>query len=323
MEKTIKINYAGFHQYLNKTDNVFYNVLKERYQLEISDTPDYLFCSMLGKPYEMCTYDCVRIFFSGENYSPDFTLVDYAIGTDYISFEDRYLRYPLFLMFPQINDANKKHLYANESIITKKPYFCNFIYGNSNAQRYRTDLFNALCKYKMVSSTGTLLHNMGSTVTPDYKSKLEFQKQCKFSIVVESTSYNGFISEKILHAFAANTIPIYYGDPLIARQFNPKSFINCHEYETIDDVIKAIKDIDNDDKKYISMLKEPMFLDEHYVEKQYSNLKEFLFNIFDQRLEDAYRRPRMFIPIQHNNHLKAFYKMYKALYLPRKIIKKL
>jgi len=54
-----------------------------------------------------------------------------------------------------------------------------------------------------------------------------------------------------------NSIPIYRGNPRIGEEFNPKSFINWHDYENDNDMIDRIIEVDNDDALYNNMLKEP------------------------------------------------------------------
>jgi len=43
MKKKIKIEFSDFWGGFNKTDNYFYNLLKEEFDIEISSQPDYLF----------------------------------------------------------------------------------------------------------------------------------------------------------------------------------------------------------------------------------------------------------------------------------------
>ena len=43
----ININFSDFWPGFNKEDNYFYNLLKERFEVKISDNPDYLFFSIL------------------------------------------------------------------------------------------------------------------------------------------------------------------------------------------------------------------------------------------------------------------------------------
>mmetsp|Transcript_25364 Transcript_25364/g.54750 ORF Transcript_25364/g.54750 Transcript_25364/m.54750 type:complete len:524 (-) Transcript_25364:5079-6650(-) len=53
------------------------------------------------------------------------------------------------------------------------------------------------------------------------------KRSFKFSIDMENTSEQGYVSEKVFTGFLAGTIPIYFGAPDIHRYLNPKRFINC------------------------------------------------------------------------------------------------
>lgn len=108
-----------------------------------------------------------------------------------------------------------------------------------------------------------------------------FQQQYKFSIAFENTSSKGYTTEKLIEAKAAGTIPIYWGNPEIAKEFNTKSFINCHEYENFDEVIEVIKKIDNDDELYLKYLNEPFSLEGFDLEKK--ELSDFLYNIIEKK----------------------------------------
>ena len=90
--KTIKINFCGFWGSFNKEKNLFTKILSKHFNIEISETPDFVICSNRGKPFEYMKYDCVRLMVMGENLSPDFTVFDYCIGFDYLTFGDRYFR---------------------------------------------------------------------------------------------------------------------------------------------------------------------------------------------------------------------------------------
>ena len=242
--KTIKIKFVGFWPGFTAEQHPLHRILARHFRVELTDAPDYIFFSTFGRGfYEFAHYDCVRIFYSGENYSPDFNVADYAIGFDYLTYEDRYLRYPLYLFYEQIPDALTKHVGIDERVLREKTEFCNFIYGNTHAQGQRPDFFRRLSAYKTVASAGTMLNNQGGVVADTQEKKLAFQRKCKFTIAFESTSLNGFVTEKILHAFAARTVPIYFGDPLIDRQINPRAFINCREFPSFDAVVERVREI--------------------------------------------------------------------------------
>lgn len=92
----------------------------------------------------------------------------------------------------------------------------------------------------------------------------------------------GYCTEKIIDAFKTRTIPIYYGDKNIEKEFNKDAFINCNKKD-IDKVIEKIKEIDNDDELYLKMINEKIFLQENYIENTKKEFESFLINIIDTK----------------------------------------
>jgi hypothetical protein len=226
--KTIKLDFVGFWSNFNKNDNLFINILKERYNVEITDNPDFVIASVLGAPYEYTKYDCVRILFTGEPLSPDFNIFDYAITLENLTCldangENRHFRYPLCLYNYKRAKENASGLSYEDAKreLSQKKFFCNFLYGHRSAYGEREKIFSLLQKYKRVESAGSFMNNMpDGRVIPYSEEKMAFLKQCKFTIAFESVSYPGFITEKIINPFYSQTIPIYHGNPLCKNEFH-------------------------------------------------------------------------------------------------------
>ena len=49
----------------------------------------------------------------------------------------------------------------------------------------------------------------------EIKNKIDFLSSYKFSIAMENTEGDGYISEKIIDSFISGTIPIYYGSYML------------------------------------------------------------------------------------------------------------
>ena len=60
MKKRIKVDFVDFWPGFSKTDNYFYELLKEEFDVEITSNPDYLFFSVFGNANQY--YNCVKIF---------------------------------------------------------------------------------------------------------------------------------------------------------------------------------------------------------------------------------------------------------------------
>jgi len=261
-------------------NNVIVKTLKKHYNVIRSNTPDYLFFSE-GSQGEFLKHDCIKIFYAFENIKPNFNLCDYAISLFDMEYEDRHLRIPPFFIDPHgvsgYIGAINKHIFTIEDL-KKKEGFCSMVTSNAIAATpYRGMFFNLLSeKYKRVDSGGRDFNNMGYRV----KDKQEFLSKYKFSLAFENSMY--YVTEKIVDAFGAKTIPIYWGDPNIGRDFNTKAFINCHEYESFEQVIERIKEIDNDDELYLQMMREPAFIKPITFEEHQERLEKFLINIIEK-----------------------------------------
>jgi len=58
--------------------NFLYKLLSKRFDLELSDQPDFLIYAWAGVKH--LQYNCVRIYYTGENIRPDFSTCDYAFS---------------------------------------------------------------------------------------------------------------------------------------------------------------------------------------------------------------------------------------------------
>lgn len=287
-------------------DNFIINVLRKRYDVIISENPDYLVYSVHSTDY--MNYNCVRIFYTAENIVPDFNICDYGIGFHYLEFGDRYIRFPLYLVdgyrayagddyASDLQRALHKHERAADSLRAKTD-FCAFVYSNAKAAPCREQMLDAFVDYKEISSGGRYRNNVGGPVAD----KTEFQRKCKFVIAFENSCMSGYTTEKIVGAFAAGAIPIYWGNPDIGLEFNTGSFINCHEYgltqagepEIIERIAETVKTLDQDDDLYRKMLEKPAFADGLDIGCRRREFENFLYNIFDQPVDSAYRRNRYY-----------------------------
>lgn len=290
--KTIKIKYADWWPGFQADKLCIDRILRKNFQVELSENPDYVLASVFGGAAK--TYDCVRILYTGENRCPDFNDYDYGIGFEFLEFGDRYIRIPNFIMNSgyhiEIDAALNKHIIAPEEF-KKKKSFCSFVVSNGKAAPIREKMFRELSRYKLVHSGGRYLNNIGlpDGLPKGRQNKLEFQRQHKFSIVFENASHPGYTTEKLLGGLAANTVPIYWGDPMVGECFNEKAFIQV-ENDNLENAIEMVKKADMDNDLYLSYLQAPAFKDSAYREKKLKELEEFLVHIFSQPLEAAYRR---------------------------------
>lgn len=273
------------------------------------ENPDYMFYSLFTElPFPESEFDGVRILYSGENYSADFNRFDYCVGYDRLQYADRFIRMPIWQVEPHHCDFAALQQVPRPLITPEqlqgREHFCNFIYSHESDKRTREKMAELLHEYKRVECAGPVLNNQpGGCCAFPYDVKKELQSKCRFTIAFESTSLPGFCTEKILHAFETRTVPVYYGDPHVAETFNPKAFINCHDYDDFAQVAQRVREVDQDEELLLDMLNQPVFIEQGYIDNRIQQFEEFLVQIFSQPLENAYRRSRVFWGYETNRRL--------------------
>jgi hypothetical protein len=274
-KKHISINFTDFWSGFDPSNNYFTDLLKDDYNIVISDKPDYLFYSVFGNNHQNYN-NCCKIFYTGENIEPNLNYADYSMSFDYMD-DKRNYRIPHYLLYPGYYDlVNKK---VDDNLLNRK--FCSFVVSNGLCKD-RNEFFTKLSKYKKVDSAGRWLNNMGYLAG----NKVNFIKDYKFNICFENDAHRGYnehyTTEKLMEACVANTLPIYLGNTSIEKEFNTKSFINIRDFKNHDEVIEYIIELDKNDDKYMEVMKQSWLPNNSIpVENKIENIKKFLKTIFN------------------------------------------
>lgn len=257
-----------------------YELLKKHFNVIVTDdNPDIIFSSAFGNRF-LKYPNSVRVLVSWENVKPNFNLFDYAITLfPHYEYQSRhYYCDPNCLLDSKARFIHDLSLTKHSDIeisMAKRSSFCAYVVSNGKGRIERREIFLKLSEYKKVNSGGRYLNNIGETVSD----KIEFLRKHKFSVAFENNMY--YTSEKLQDCFAAKTIPIYWGDPNISMIYNSKAFINCHDFDNFDQVLCAVKEIDNNDELYMSMLAEPAFIKPKTSREYMCGLEDYLLKLVD------------------------------------------
>ena len=298
MKKKLKIGFADFVSRWDPVNNYFYNLLSKYYDLEISNEPEILFCTSYG--HDRYKYRCLKIFYTGENERPDLKEMDFAMSFDYLD-DKRHLRLPLYTLYIEMAEGERRKgkkfndLNVDETIMEAlcrgrtreealkawhaKKGFCCFINSNPHAE-LRIRLFKKLSEYKKVDSGGKVMNTLGYTV----KDKIDFIRNYRFVFAMENSSADGYTTEKIVEPFFTDSIPLYWGNKLVHKDFNPLTFVNYHEFENDERFIEKVIEIDQNEDLAVNMLMQPKFaggVPNEYADEV--NVKNFLLDIIENR----------------------------------------
>jgi len=122
----------------------------------------------------------------------------------------------------------------------KKPLFAAFAFGKFRLDVYHGEYVVRHAFVKLLNDAvrprNLALDSLGHFTTPGLKAvgcpgPMENAVACfskyRFAIVMENSRIDGYISEKILHAFFNHAIPIYFGPPDVDLYFNRKAMVIC------------------------------------------------------------------------------------------------
>lgn len=301
--------------YLIKHPDFFIGLLRQKYNVTIltdgNEEPDILFYSCVGMSNVKWTR-CMRIYYSAERFYPDFNMCDYAIGLTNIGITERFLHFPFYVFY---NDLMRK--YENlPNIEASTPYlnrdFCSTVVTDPYRSPIFFDFFDRLSEYKPIASGGKWNNTVGGPV-PD---KIDFIKNYKFHLAFENMRADHYVTEKILEALVARTVPIYWGSKSVKKEFGEGSYIDISDFDTIDRAIDYIKKVDVDDNLYLQILRQRAALPYSYDE-WCERVLDFLSNaiengtrIFDSRLNWVYGEKYTYYYI-HSSLVGRMYRKYK------------
>jgi hypothetical protein len=181
------------------------------------------------------------------------------------------IRFPYYLLYyyQMILDGripNFEYFFNNRIIDDEKLFdrnFCVFIHQNKNPNMYRIKFLEKLNKYKKVDVWNAPSSDMGESYD-----KTEYVKNnYKFCFGMENNNGvmdyygpkifykdKGYTTEKIIEPFCANSIPLYWGNEEINKEFNNKMFVNRHDFNSDEEMIDKIIEIDSNKNEYMSYL---------------------------------------------------------------------
>lgn len=258
------------------------------YNFILSNNPEFLIFSNTARrdciPQVPSQFkNTIKIFFEGEYLPIDMNRCDWAFTNHYID-NERHYRFPYYVLNMLATGGNSNDFIKKDIDIKKikneKTKFCNYL--SSNCTSRRNNFFKKLSKYKKIDAAGKCCNNMGKILpnrscmlpllpgeTAHRWSRIDkhnFQSQYKFSIAFQNdrADFNnclGYVTEIFTDPMLVNSIPLHWGNPRIGEDWNTKSFISYHDFDSEKEFIDRIIEIDNNDKLYEEMLLEPWLID--------------------------------------------------------------
>jgi hypothetical protein len=272
--------YGGFKEKTDANHMGYFETLFKKTKLrniKVTDDIDQaniLFESCFGNSINNYKEWSKKIYFSGESWLIDTSQYDIILKSSYTN--DKTVDLPLFVVYVLNNPGFYERL-IERPLKTKEtipPKFCCFCVSNGECF-VRNKMFEIISSYKKVDSFGNHNNNVGYNITSPYWSEEYFNhlKQYKFIICMEnlkSDTYNTYITEKLVNAYFANSVPIYWGTPHVNNIFQQFLYLeNENDILSYMDVLEKVKELDQNDETYLEFINKPVF-NKDFFDKNYS-----------------------------------------------------
>jgi hypothetical protein len=224
------------------------------------------------------------IYWSGESYGPERSEYE----SDYINlftgdpFDEKTAYMPFFMYSPFLYKAKK-----NNELKNKKLAYCN-----NNQVQIREDVFSLFVEKAGIEHCDSLGNCFGRYPETNRKvgafwfheELVERYSSYEFIIAMENKIYDGYVTEKILNAFSAGSVPIYWGDSKFAKTFfNNRSFIDVSDFKNLEDCVEHVSKLKKAEIE--ELVRQPIFnkiqgIDsrEFLYKKCSEKINNFLFN---------------------------------------------
>ncbi len=197
------------------------------------------------------------VFFSGEaSWQMPSHINNYTIVLGCPRTKDNFVSCPLFIAYEFCKPFN----YPTNITAIPTKNICSVI-SNYLPDKYRTQYIDILEKKNIQIDKAGRTHNNVPPVKGKYYEQpiIDFYKNYKIVLALENTECDDYITEKIINAIRAGSVPLYYGSKFANKYINPKRFIQI-DPQNVDLSIENISRLCSDDNYWLSIVNEPIFV---------------------------------------------------------------
>lgn len=213
---------------------------------------DLLIYSDFGEQH--WSFKGLKIYITGENMVPDFDQCDLAFSPLEDLHDQRCIRLPYYAqVLPSMGSLIRGPEWQPQASL-HRPRFCSFVASNPRGS-VRNAFFKKLNRLKKIDSAGRHFNNFGSPISD----KLAFLKNYRFNLAFENSQSTGYVTEKLVEPLLMGCIPIYWGAPDVAKDFNTACMINVSDFSDFTAATDYILQADRDESIRLRHLNAPPF----------------------------------------------------------------
>jgi hypothetical protein len=147
------------------------------------------------------------------------------------------------------SDCMKTRSLSQEFFKKKNGFVSSFI-NNPHPTRLR-----AIFELSKIGKVGVYGRSVGNYVDD----KIGTAGRYWFNLCFENDLYPGWVTEKVLEAWLAGTVPLYWGIDS-AGILNPKAIVNLNDFKSLKEFVEYVKFLKENPEKMIEIINQPLIL---------------------------------------------------------------
>ncbi len=192
------------------------------------------------------------VMVSQEAYTKD-ALADYTIDCRFLP-RANHLRLPVWASL----FLNKPPEFLPAPLENSGERFCNFIFSNRNCPE-RNAFFEMLHARTPVDALGSVMNNttdprLSARYSSGWQSgKIDVLRDYRFTIAFENREMLGYTTEKMIDAWLAGSVPIYWGNPGFTLDFPPDSCLSLYEAGSMHRLMEQVLEAEREPERYAQL----------------------------------------------------------------------
>lgn len=234
----LRVCFANMQSIFDCAHSSLFGMLRARYDVVFAtDDVDVLFYSIysLGDASKEIKAK-VRVQYITECMRPVMEDCDLVLSYDYLD-HPRHRRLPIWV--DALYRYYSKKLIPNFSeLLIQSGYladqwqhrdFCSILLSNPRCIE-RNHFVLDMLRHTEAKSGGRCFNNIFDVIEGGDERQLAFLSKFRYNVAFENAAHPGYTTEKIIAPMLAGAIPIYWGDPEVARDFNADAFITRDQW---------------------------------------------------------------------------------------------
>jgi hypothetical protein len=229
-----------------------------------------------------------RLFVTGENIQPNFSLCDHSLSFEIHDFLGKNHRLPVWMSELSWFDGVDSTFTPDETdwLLTRNRPIDFDLEGYRSRMKAVVAVFNAyeyhryefaqrLIDRRKLVGMGRPFGNENNWSGGFYRDKCNYIRNFQINMCFENTVHQGYITEKPLHARAMGCLPVVFCDQSV-NDFNWTSMINLLDFSSFDEVSQVIEMYLEHPEHLYEKLNTPIWRERPSLD----STKAFLYNAF-------------------------------------------